>query len=101
MERKLPEVFANPFNKIINNTQEIFYGNSNEKQLSRGLSMNEIIKKINNIFNSPNHVFKSVVLITTKDGKKEEILIGKTSNSILTINGKSIRLSEIIDIEKK
>lgn len=101
MENKLPKVFANPFNKKVNNTQEIFYGQNKQIVETRGYTLNDIIKKINSIFNSPNHVFKSKVIITTKDGEKEEILIGKTSNSILTIDGKVIRLSEIIDIEKK
>lgn len=100
MENKLPKVFANPFNKRISNTQEIFYSRMAPEVL-RSHSVNEIIKKINNIFNSSSHVFKSNVLVTTKDGIKEEVLIGKTSNSILTIDGKIINLSEIYDIEKK
>ncbi|MBQ9834232.1 MAG: hypothetical protein IJO33_03470 [Bacilli bacterium] len=101
MEKKLPKVFANAFNKKLNNTQEIFYGNGNNIELNRSFSLNEIIKKINNIFNSSDHIFRSNVLITTKDGEKEEVIIGKTSNSILTMTGESIRLSEILDIKKK
>ncbi|MBQ4583997.1 MAG: hypothetical protein IJA94_03830 [Bacilli bacterium] len=101
MEKKLPKVFANHFNKKLNNTQEIFYGNVNISQSNRSFSLNEIIKKINNIFNSSDHIFKSIVLITTKDGEKEEVIIGKTANSILTMTGKTIRLNEIIDIKKK
>lgn len=100
MENKLPKVYANPIKKKLNNIQEIFYGNGNN-ELKRDFTLKDIIKKVNNIFNSPNHVFKSLVLITTKEGQKEEILIGKTSNSILTMDGKSIRINEILDIEKK
>lgn len=100
MEKKLPEVFANPFEKKLNNTQEIYYGKSQTKT-DRGYSINEIIRKINNIFNSPNHVFKSKVLITTKDGESEVTIIGKNANGILTMEGKIIKISDIIDIQKK
>lgn len=100
MENKLPKVFANPFNKKLTNTQEIFYSRSTP-EVNKRYTLNDIIKKINNIFNSSNHVFKSKVLITTSKGVNEEILIGKTPNSILTMDGKIINLKEIIDIEKK
>lgn len=100
MSKKLPSVYASPINKKIDNTQDLYYSaltRNNPKEYS----LNEIIKKINDIFNSPNHVYKSRVVITTSNNALEEIIVGRTANSILTIDGKVIKISDIKNIEKK
>ncbi|MBE6139957.1 MAG: hypothetical protein E7172_00210 [Firmicutes bacterium] len=94
---KLPKVFVNPIEKKINNYQESFYGNLRKE---RKVNYNDLIKKINEIFASKNHVYKSKVKITLKDNVVEEIIVGKTNANILTIDGKLISINEIIDIEK-
>ena len=94
---KLPSVFANPINKKINNVQETFYSHS-----ERNIDVNpkDINAKINEIFSNKNHVYKSKVKITFRD--KEEIveIVGKTNLNLLTIDGKLIRIPEIVDIER-
>lgn len=94
-----PKVFANPINKKINNSQELFYenrGTKNEQQYST----NDVIRKINDIFNSSSHVYKSKVLIKTDKEITTCELIGKTSNSLLTLDGNTIRITDILDIKK-
>ena len=94
---KLPSVFANPINKKISNVQETFYSRS-----ERNIDVNpkDINTKINEIFSNKNHVYKSKVKITFRD--KEEIMeiVGKTNLNLLTIDGKLIRIPEIVDIER-
>jgi len=95
--KELPKVFANDFNKDLNNTQELFYGS--ERQTKNRNDIN-IIKKINNIFASPNHVYKSKVKITYKDRDEIHTIVGKTNINLVTIEGNMIKIVDIIDIER-
>ena len=94
---KLPRVFANPISKKINNVQETYYGND-----TRNIDVNptNINSKINEIFSSKDHIYKSKVKITFRDKVSEEVIVGKTNVNLLTIDGKLIRITEIVDIEK-
>lgn len=94
--KELPKVFANKINEEINNTQELFYG-GNRSFIKNNVS---IIKKINNIFASPNHVYKSRVKITSKNGIEEKIIIGKNNTHLITIDGELIKIIDIEDIER-
>lgn len=60
----------------------------------------DINKKINEIFGSLNHVYKSRVRITMNDGIIEEQIVGKTNINLLTIDNKLIKITDILDIEK-
>lgn len=56
--------------------------------------------KIRDIFNSPNYVYKSDVNITLNDGKKlKKTIIGRTNNSLITIDDELIDVSKITQID--
>ena len=94
--KDLPRVFANKIDDNINKSQNMFYGST------RNIERNDvdIESKINNIFKDKHHVYKSMVKITTKDGIETEEIVGKTSNSLVTLKGKLININNIVDIEK-
>lgn len=94
-----PKVFANPINKKIINSQEVFYEKKPDVRRDNYDSYN-VLKKINDIFHSSHHVYKSKVSILTKDGEIVSDIIGKTENSLLTLDGKSINIAQIIDVKK-
>ena len=95
--KDLPKVFANKIGNL-NNTQEFFYGNDRvDNQSTDSIS---VIRKINNIFASPNHVYKSHVKITLKKGIVEKTIVGKTSTDLITIEGEKIKIIDIVDIVK-
>ena len=96
MSKKIPSVYVNPINKKINNSQELFYGKSNYERDEEDI--NESVKKI---FNSPNHVYKTRVIITTTNDVIECDVVGKTLKSLLTLDGKQILISDIKKIQKK
>lgn len=98
MKKELPNVFANPLDKKIGNTQEIYY--SEKKSLERSSDINTVINKINKIFNSPHHVYKSKVRITTSKGVFEKEIVGKANGYLLTIDGENIKIFDIDDIER-
>ena len=94
-----PKVYASPIDKKINNSQEFFYG-SNNSDISVRYNTNDILKKIKDIFNSYNHIYKSKVLIKTDSGEIICDIVGQTANSLLTLDGKSIFITQILDIKK-
>lgn len=93
---KLPNVFASPINKKLNNYQDLYRSDSTTKSYNP----KDINKKINEIFGSLNHVYKSWVRITMNDGIIEEQIVGKTNINLLTIDNKLIKITDILDIEK-
>ena len=97
MKKDLPKVYANPIDKDIRNNDNIFYGKNEELKLDRNINVYE---KINQIFASPHHVYKSNVLVKTKKGEIKTTIIGKTGNFLLTLNGKKINMLDILDITR-
>lgn len=93
---KLPNVYANPIDKKIDNYQDSYRSSAN----TQTMNPKDINKKINEIFASLNHIYKSKVRITLKDGIHEEQIVGKTNINLLTIDNKLIKITDIIDIEK-
>jgi len=96
--KELPKVFANKINENINNTQDIF--DERDRYIEKKKDKLSIVRKINNIFASPNHVYKSRVKIKFKDKIEEKVIVGKTNTHLLTIDGDLIRIIDIMDIEK-
>ena len=95
--KDLPKVFANSIDKEIKNTQELYYGD-NRSEIKRDPI--NVTRKINNIFASINHVYKSKVKITLEDKSIERVIVGKTPGNLITIDGELISIASILDIEK-
>ena len=90
-------VYANPINKKIENVQDLFRSDNNINNKKNPVDIN---KKINEIFASRNHVYKSKVRISLKDKTFDAEIVGKTNLNLLTIDGKLISIPDIVDIEK-
>ncbi len=96
MKKDLPSVYANPIDKDIRNNNDIYYSQSEE----RSINTSNIYEKINQIFASPHHVYKSNVLIKTKNRPIKTTIVGKSGNYLLCLNGDKINMLDIIDIER-
>ena len=96
--KDLPKVFANKISDNINNTQEMFYGN--DRTFEKKHVKKSIVNKINDIFRSPNHVYKSKVKVTIKGVETEKIVVGKNNTQLITIDGELIKIIDIDDIYK-
>lgn len=97
--KDLPKVFANKIEGNINNTQDIFYGSDRDIPKKHQDSLN-LSRKINSIFASSTHVYKSRVKIEFKDRIEKKVIVGKTNSHLITIDGELIKISDIVDIEK-
>lgn len=96
MEKDLPRVFVNPINKEINNNLDIYY-QGRIKEVPKNI---DITKKINQIFASTSHVYKSKVRITTENDTFETTIVGKSGSDLLSLNGERIHINNIQNIEK-
>ena len=97
--KQLPKLYANTFNKKIDNSQEYTKVRDNVLEETE-LSRHEINKKIDNIFKSNNYIYKIKTKIKTKNEDKIETIIGKTNNNLITIENKLININDIKDIKK-
>ena len=94
-DKNLPNVFAVPIDKKIENNENIF--RSSKKEI-RGERINK--EEINKIVNSRNHVYKTRVVLTTRNGEKEVDVVGLNKENLLTLDGQAIPLNNIIEIKK-
>ena len=58
-----------------------------------------IKQKVNEIFASPNYVYKANVEITLKDKKIKKRIIGRNKDYIITMDNLLIPINEILDIK--
>lgn len=98
-----PKVFKNTINKKINNNKKVFYSKNKEVMNTEKKEKKNIIQKINEIFASPNYVYKANVKIRTKDEILTKRIIGRNKDYIITMDNSLIPIKDIIDIktEKK
>lgn len=97
MEKNLPRVYANPINKTLSNNKDVFYSGQND---TRSMNTVDVTKKINEIFASKTHVYKSKVRIKTNNDTIDEVIVGRTGAYLLTLSGAKISIPTIIDIER-
>ena len=111
MDKKLPSIFEGT--NISSNNKKFYYSESsdneiktnkseedfiNKHNLSDTIKNNNINSKIINIFKHSNSIYKIKVLIETDSKKEEKYLIGRTNSALITIDGETINISDIKDI---
>lgn len=99
--KDLPKVFQNNINKKFNNNNNIYYSGSNNIDENRNETKDNksVVQKINEIFSSPNYVYKANVEITLKNKKVNKRIIGRNKNYIITMDNTLIPINEILDIK--
>ena len=101
--KDLPKVFHNKIDKKFDNNSSVFYSNnSNEDErisVREPVDSRNVLQKINDIFSSPNYVYKANVEITLKDKKITKRIIGRNKNYIITMDNSLIPITDIVDIK--
>lgn len=107
MNKDLPEMFKGSINKDTNNNERVFSTlNSsgtiinNTNSSINNYSKYEVNKKINDIFNSSDYVYKVDVTIVTEDGEYKKRVVGKVKDSLITMDNEKIPIDSIRDIYK-
>ena len=104
MKKELPKMYQNKINKSVPSIQKV-YTTINNKQDERNNSNIKytsisIDKKIDNIFSSPDYVYKADVTIITDTEELKRRIIARNRNNIITIDNEYIPISIIRDIYK-
>lgn len=95
--KDLPKVFHNRLDKKFNNNESIYYSDRDVKDDT--IDNRTVLQKINDIFASPNYVYKANVEITLKDKKINKRIIGRNANYLITMDNNLIPITDIIDIK--
>ena len=88
MKKELPRIYKNNIKKIFNNNKTVFYENEKNKDLN----IDDYFKK--------NKVYKKEVKITLDDKIYKKIIIGRSSNYLITNESELIKISDIKKIEE-
>lgn len=95
--KELPKVFQNNINKDFKNNSNVFY--SSERNIEENIDNRNVLQKINDIFSSPNYVYKANVEIVLKDKTVNKRIIGRNKNYIITMDNELIPITDIVDIK--
>ena len=107
MKKELPKMYQNKITKTVPSIQKV-YSTINTKEeirtssntLNTRYSSISIENKFNNIFNSPDYVYKADVTIVTDNETLTRRIIARNRNNIITIDNEYIPISIIRDIYK-
>ncbi len=99
--KDLPKVFQNNVDKKFNNNSSVYYSSNDNRSLNtKEVKDNRtILQKINEIFSSPNYVYKANVEITLKDKKVTKRIIGRNKDFLITMDNTLIPIRDIVDIK--
>ena len=98
--KDLPKVFQSKIDKKFNDNNRSVYYSSNSSN-DEVVDTRTIKQKINDIFSSPNYVYKANVDITLKDKKITKRIIGRNKDYIITMDNDLIPIGDIIDIKSQ
>lgn len=101
MKKKLPKIYKGRVNVDKNQKQSMFSSydkaQKNQEVYNDDISVD---RKIKDIFNSPNYVYKADVKIIMDNGEiKEKTIVGRTNNSLITLDDELIEVSKINQID--
>ena len=100
--KDLPKVFRNNIDKKFTNNNSVYYSSNDVRSLNTSEELKDnktVLQKINEIFASPNYVYKANVEIILKDKKVTKRIIGRNKNYIITMDNMLIPVSDIVDIK--
>ncbi len=102
MNKELPKMYHNKINKTINSIQKVYTTIDNKSNVIDDIIYPNISidKKISDIFNSSDYVYKANVTIVTDNDMLHKSIVAKNSNNLITIDNEYIPISIIRDIYK-
>lgn len=104
MKKILPSLYKGKVKNNNKNQKQIVLGkiedNITNVVVNDEKEEKNINRRIKDIFNSPNYVYKANVSIIMDDNKNlKKTIIGRTNNSLITIDDELIDVSKIIQID--
>lgn len=106
MSKELPSIFKNTPNKIINNNKKVYYSSYSSDiapVINDKFSVedNTLNGTVNNMLKNRQFVFNVPVEIKTKDGIFNSSIISKVGDHLLTSDGRTIIIEDILSVKLK
>lgn len=103
MNKKLPKLYVNKIDKLIDNNEKVFYSASkkanNEKPSSKE-GAKTVKEKIKALLNAPDFIYKKTATITFKNKSVvSKDVTGEVDGKIVAIGDELISIDEIEDIK--
>ncbi len=107
MKKILPNIYKGRAKNVnqnqkqtVLNTIEENISDINEINIDEEITKKPVKKQIRDIFNSPGYVYKADVSIIMENGEElKKTIIGRTNNSLITIDDELIDVSKITKID--
>lgn len=107
MKKELPKMYQTKINKTVPSIQKVYSTLDAKDEIKEERSIPStkypsisIEKRIDNIFKSPDYVYKADVTIVTDTETLKRRIIARNRNNIITIDNEYIPISIIRDIYK-
>lgn len=104
MKKKLPNIYKGIVKNTNQNQKQSLVSSSLQEEINKeqrtNLNGKSVNRQIKDVFLSPNFVYKANVSIKLTDGTtQEKTIIGRTNNSLITIDDELIDVSKISQID--
>ena len=96
--KELPKIYHENNSKEFNNNNKFFYSNNSTPEEKKE-DNRTVAQKINEIFSSPNYIYKASVEIELKDKTVKKRIIGRNKDYIITMDNNLIPIKDIINIK--
>ena len=103
MNKELPKMYHNKINKSVSSIQKMYttIGNNSNNDNEIKYPGISIDRKIKDIFNSNDYVYKADVNIVTDNEVLHKRIVARNKNNLITIDNEYIPINIIRDIYKK
>ncbi|MBO5138935.1 MAG: hypothetical protein J6B89_04805 [Bacilli bacterium] len=101
--KKLPKIYQNQINKKFKNNNTVYYSNQNitNYQNNENQNINTILSTLDTLTQEKGFIFNKPLLIKTKDNLYDTAIVKINSNTILTLNEDTIKIEDILSINRK
>lgn len=101
MNKDLPKMYHNKINKVNDSIQKVYSSIDSDVELEDIKFPNiSIEKKIKDIFNSNDYVYKADVTIVTDEKVLHKRIVARNNSNLITIDNEFIPINIIRDIYK-
>ena len=101
--KKIPKIFKPNIERQINNNRNVYYSFIEEKVDNYRLNekKEDVIDTLNRLIKENAYVFNKRVLIQNNFKTFDTKIAGKIGNDVVTIDGDSININDIVEIIEK
>ena len=100
MNNKNSKIYVNKINKNIDNNKKVYYSvYDSNNNFSEKVNYYDIQNRINMLFKCSDFVYKKKFFIRTNEYEREFVIISKSYDYLLSIDGEKIFIKDIIDIK--